>query len=175
MLANILLLLLTALTSFLTILLLARFFMQWQRISPRNQLGQFIATTTNWLVMPLRKVVPGLMGLDLASLVGAWLVQTLAVGLELSLRGASLGLSLLPLMFGVGFIELLRMMVFLLIGVVIFSALLSWVNPHAPIAPIVHGLADPLLRPIRRFVPLVANVDLSPLVLLLLLIIHLFL
>lgn len=169
MLANIVLLILSALSSFLTILLLARFFMQWKRVSFRNQIGQFIAVSTNWLVLPLRKVVPGLMGLDLASLVGAWLVQALMVGVEFGLRGAGLGAELLIAMFAVGFFELLRMMVFLLIGIVIVSAVISWISPHAPIAPIVFSLADPFLRPIRRFVPLIAGIDLSPLVLLLLL------
>ena len=61
------------------------------------------------------------------------------------------------------------MMVYLLIGVVIVSAVLSWINPHAPIAPLIHGLADPFLRPFRRIVPPIAGVDLSPLVLLLVL------
>lgn len=169
MLINIVLLVLSAVSSFLTILLLARFFMQWQRVSFRNQIGHFIATTTNWLVLPLRRIVPGLMGLDLASLLGAWLVQAAALGIEYLLRGASPGVGLLLAMFGLGIFELLRMAIYLLIGLVIVSAVLSWVNPHAPIAPVVYGLSDPFLRPIRRFVPPIANVDLSPLVLLLVL------
>ncbi len=167
MLTNILMLLVSAAASFLTILLLARFVMQWQRLPFRNQVGQFIAVTTNWIVLPLRKLVPGLGGLDLASLVGAWLVQALAIGVEYALRGAGLGGGLLAVMFAVGFFEVLRMMVYLLIGVVLVSAVLSWVNPHAPIAPMIFGLADPFLRPFRRFVPPIAGVDLSPLVLLL--------
>lgn len=169
MLANILLLILSTVGDVLTLLLLARFFMQWQRISFRNQFGSFIAATTNWIVLPLRRVVPGLQGLDLASLVAAWLVQALLVGFQLSLRGVDVGAELLVAMLATAFFEVLRMTVYLLIGVVIVSAVLSWVNPHAPIAPLVNGLADPFLRPIRRFVPPIANVDLSPVVLLLLL------
>ncbi|MCB1956755.1 MAG: YggT family protein [Rhodocyclaceae bacterium] len=169
MLTNILMLLVSAAASFLTVLLLARFFMQWQRLPFRNQMGQFIAVTTNWIVLPLRKLIPGLGGLDLASLVAAWLVQALAVGIEYALRGAGLGGGLLALMFGLGLFEVLRMMVYLLIGVVLISAVLSWVNPHAPIAPTIFGLADPFLRPFRRIVPPIAGIDLSPLVLLLVL------
>ena len=169
MLGNILLLILSAISSFFTILLLARVFMQWQRISFHNQIGQFVTATTNWLVMPLRRVIPGLMGVDLASVVAAWMVQALMVGVEFSVRGAGLGAELLIAMLGVGFFEMLKMVVYLLIAIVLFSVILSWVNPHAPIAPTVHSLSDPFLRPIRRVVPPIANIDLSPLVFLLLL------
>lgn len=91
---------------------------------------------------------------------------------ELSLRGAvfsgNAGAVLLGL-WGVGLIELMRMMVYLVFAVVLGSAVLSWVSPHAPLAPLLHSLATPFLRPFRRIVPTIANVDLSPLVLLLVL------
>ncbi|MBS0554023.1 MAG: YggT family protein, partial [Proteobacteria bacterium] len=68
MLSNILLLVLDTAGGFLTLMLLARFFMQWQRVSFRNQIGQFVVSATDWVVRPLRRFVPGLFGLDLASL-----------------------------------------------------------------------------------------------------------
>ncbi|MBX3680071.1 YggT family protein [Cognatazoarcus halotolerans] len=172
MLTSLLLLILNAAASFLTLMLLARFFMQWQRVSFRNQLGQFILATTDWLVLPLRRVVPGLFGLDIASLLPAWAVQTLMVFIEFALRGIDLGgnpLGALLGVWGIGLVELMRMMVYLLMGVVLASAILSWVNPYAPMAPIINALAEPFLRPIRQVVPMIANVDLSPLVLLLVL------
>ncbi|WP_341647040.1 YggT family protein [Thauera sp. SDU_THAU2] len=172
MLANILLLVLDVAGGFLTLMLLARFYMQWQRISFRNQIGQFVVSTTDWLVRPLRRFVPGLFGLDMASLLPAWVVQVLLVAIELSLRGAvfsgNVG-SVLVGLWGVGLIELIRMMVYLLFAVVLGSAVLSWVSPHAPLAPLLHALAEPFLRPFRRIVPTIANIDLSPLVLLLVL------
>lgn len=172
MLANILLLVLDAAGGFLTLMLLARFYMQWQRISFRNQIGQFVVSTTDWLVRPLRRFVPGLFGLDMASLLPAWVVQVAMVAIELSLRGAvfsgNVGAVLVGL-WGVGLIELVRMMVYLLFAVVLGSAVLSWVSPHAPLAPLLHSLAEPFLRPFRRIVPTIANVDLSPLLLLLVL------
>ncbi|HQZ04115.1 MAG TPA: YggT family protein [Thauera sp.] len=172
MLANILLLVVNAAGGFLTMMLLARFYMQWQRISFRNQIGQFVVTTTDWLVRPLRGFVPGLFGFDMASLLPAWLLQMLLVAIELSLRGAvfsgNVGAVLLGL-WGVGLIELMRMMVYLVFAVVLGSALLSWFGPQAPLAPLLHSLAAPFLRPFRRIVPSIANVDLSPLLLLLVL------
>ena len=172
MLTNILLLLVNAAGSFLTLMLLARFYMQWQRISFRNQIGQFVVTTTDWLVRPLRRFVPGVFGLDMASLLPAWVVQVLMVAIELSLHGAvfsgNVGAVLVGL-WGVGLIELMRMIVYLVIAVVLGSAVLSWFGPQAPLAPLLHALAAPFLRPFRRIVPSIANVDLSPLVLLLVL------
>ncbi|MDX5409875.1 MAG: YggT family protein [Thauera sp.] len=172
MLANILLLVLDVAGGFLTLMLLARFYMQWQRVSFRNQLGQFVVTTTDWIVRPLRRFIPGLFGLDMASLLPAWVVQVLLVMAELSLRGAVFSgntAAVLAGLWGVGLIELLRMMVYLMFAVVLGSALLSWVSPHAPLAPLLNAIAAPFLRPFRRVVPTIANVDLSPLLLLLVL------
>src|SRR5690606_7430684 len=125
-----------------TLLLLARFFMQWQRVPFRNQLGQFVLKTTDWIVLPLRRVVPGLWGLDMASLLPAWLAQVAFVAIELALRGVpfggaggvALGLA------GMGLIELARMAVYLVFALVLASAVLSWVAPHAPAAPVVRHL-----------------------------------
>lgn len=172
MLNNVLLLIIDTVFSLITLVLLARFFMQWQRVSFRNQIGQFVVTATDWVVRPLRRLVPGLFGLDMASLLPAWLFQTALVLIELALRGVPLGGSAAGIMFGVfglGLLELLRMMVYLVFGVVLISAVLSWVSPHAPAASVINALAAPFLRPFRRVVPTIANVDLSPLVLLLVL------
>jgi YggT family protein len=172
MLANILLLVVDAVGGLLTLVLLARFYMQWQRVSFRNQVGHFVVSTTDWLVRPLRRFVPGLFGLDMASLLPAWLVQVLLVAFELSLRGAVFGGNagaVVVGLFGVGLIELARMMVYLVFAIVLGSVVLSWVSPHAPAASVLHGLAAPFLRPFRRVIPPIANVDLSPLVLLLVL------
>jgi len=172
MLSSVLLLVLDAAFSFITLMLLARFFMQWQRVSFRNQIGQFVVATTDWVVRPLRRVIPGLLGLDMASLIPAWIFQTVFVFIEVSLRGVqpsgSVGALVLGL-WGLGLLELARMAIYLVFGVVLMSAILSWVSPHAPAAPVFHNLSAPFLRPFRRIIPPIANVDLSPLVLLLVL------
>ena len=111
MLANILLLVINAAAGFITLMLLARFYMQWQRISFRNQLGQFVVSTTDWIVRPLRRFIPGVFGLDMASLLPAWVVQVLLVMIELSLRGAVFSgntAAVLGGLLGVGLIELIR-------------------------------------------------------------------
>ena len=59
---------------------------------------------------------------------------------------------------------LLRMVLTGLIGILIVYAILSWVQPHSPIAGILHRLSEPLLRPLRKLIPLIGGVDLSALV-----------
>ena len=170
MLGNIVLLILNAAVSLLTLMLLARFFMQWQRVSFRNQIGQFVVVTTDWVVKPLRRVIPGLFGLDMASLVPAWLLQTLLVLAELKLRGAAMdgaAAGVLIGLLGLGLIELVQMAIYLIFAIVLISAVFSWVSPQAPAAFVFHSLAEPFLRPFRRIIPPISNVDLSPLVLLL--------
>lgn len=172
MLGNIFLLVLDTAVGFITLMLLARFFMQWQRVSFRNQIGAFVVATTDWVVRPLRRFVPGLLGFDMASLLPAWIFQALFVFIEVSMRGVPLNggaAGLLLGVWGLGLLELLQLAVYLVFGVVLISAVLSWVSPHAPAAGVLNALAGPFLRPFRRVIPPIANVDLSPLVLLLVL------
>jgi YggT family protein len=152
--------------AFFVILLLARFHFQWLRVGFRNQLGEFILATTSWLVVPLRRVIPGLAGLDLATLLAAWLLQGLGIWVHALLVGGDPSALVVA---GVAFITLIRYSVYILIFAVFIQAILSWVNPEAPVMPVFNAITRPFLRPLRRFIPPVGRVDLTPLVLLLML------
>lgn len=172
MLNSLLYMVVDAVLSFFTLSLVARQFMQWSRAPFRNPLGQFIFATSDWAVLPLRrKLGAGIGKLDIACLLPAWLLQTLLVSLQMLLRGGfadngNLG-GMMAGMWGAGLVELLRMGFHVLTGAVLLSAILSWVNPYSPVAPVVNALVQPYLRPIQRVIPLVGGVDLSPMVLLL--------
>lgn len=172
MLTNLLLLILEAVTGFFVFLLLVRFYMQWLRVSFRNQLGQFVVTVTDWLVRPARRIIPGLFGLDMPSLIAALLLHGGYLGIAFWLKhfsfGAHAGIAI-PVILAIAVVELLRFSVYILIGVVLFAVVLSWVNPHAPLAPLFNSLSRPFLRPFQRLIPPIAHVDLSPFVLLLVL------
>lgn len=171
MLMQIVSLLLGTAASLLAVAFLARVYAQWARAPWRNPVGQFIAAATNWAVLPLRRVIPGLFGLDLASVFAAWLVQIAYFGVMAGLGGLMGAGVTLDAMFGVAWlasIAVLRIFVYLLMGVVIVAALLSWINPHSPLAPFFDVLARPLLQPVRRRLPALGGIDLSPLVVLLL-------
>ncbi|WP_273528103.1 YggT family protein [Pseudomonas sp.] len=165
MFAQILDLLLGTAANLLALAFLARVWMQRVRAPFRNPVGQFVAAVTDWAVLPLRRLVPGLFGIDLASVFAAWFVQIAYFGVMVGLAG--MAASGPEAIFGVAWaagVAVLRMFVYLLMGVVIVMALLSWVNPYAPITPLFDQMARPLLQPIRRLLPSLGGVDLSPLV-----------
>jgi YggT family protein len=145
---------------------LLRFVMQWQRISFQQPLGRFVFAVTDWLVMPLRKVIPAWSAWDLSSLAGAWLIKLVQYLLLWWLAGGRGELGLLPFVSVVG---LAQLMVSALSALVLVLAILSWVNPGAPMYGLVARLCEPWLRPFRRWIPEVGGVDLSPLALLLVL------
>ncbi|WIM04638.1 MAG: YggT family protein [Candidatus Nitricoxidivorans perseverans] len=171
MLAQILSLVVGTVVDLFCLVLLVRFVLQWARVSFRNPVGQFVIAVTDWAVRPARKAVPGLFGLDLASLLLAWLGQFAWLGLAAALSGVADALS--PATAGslalAALVEIARLALYLAMGIVIVSALLSWINPYAPLAPLFDALSRPLLRPFRRLIPPIGGVDLSPLALLLLL------
>ena len=149
---------------------LLRLYMQYQRIpmSARsgNPLGRFLFALTDWLVLPLRRVVPAVGRWDLASLVGAFLLQLVQFALLWAISGAGDGLFAVPILSAFG---VLRMGISGMTGLVIVYAVLSWVQTQSPMADLIERLVAPPLTPIRRMVPLVGGIDLSPLVLLVLL------
>lgn len=150
---------------------LLRFLMQWARVPFRNPIGQFVVAASDWAVMPARRIIPGLWGMDLASLLLAWLVQLVYFMLVLALSGVAEGLA--PALAGtlalVALIETARLFLYLIFGIVIITAIMSWVNPHAPMAPVLNALARPFLAPFQRFIPPLGGVDLSPIVLIIVL------
>ncbi len=158
-------LLLQVVFGFLAVVCLLRLLMQYQGVSlsPRagNPLGPFIFAATNWLVMPLRRVLPAMGRVDTSSLVAAFLLVLVERLLLWLLQGSygSLGLMVLVAVF-----DLLRLMISCLTGLVIVYAVLSWVQSDSPVAALVARIVAPMLRPIRRMVPLVGGIDLSPLV-----------
>jgi YggT family protein len=168
MIAGALKFLIQTLGNLFVIAVLLRFMMQLFRVPFRNSFAQFIVTLTDFAVKPLRRVVPGLLGLDWACLVLAWLVELAVVTAGYWLDGFPFGLAggrVWPVMLGLAAVKLLSLAVYLVIGLTLVRAVLSWVNSNTPLTPVVYALTEPFLRPLRRIVPMVANVDLTPLVL----------
>jgi YggT family protein len=167
MLYQIVSLLLEVVGGLLTGTCLLRLYMQHQRIpmSVRsgNPMGKFIFALTDWLVLPLRRIVPSAGRWDLASLVGAYLLQLVQFTLLWLLIGGGADLVSVAVLavFGV-----VRMALSGLTGLVIVYAVLSWVQTQSFLSDLLDRLITPVLSPVRRIVPLVGGVDLSPLVLL---------
>jgi YggT family protein len=158
MLGRIIIFLVDNIAAFFVILLLLRFHFQWLRVGFRNPVGEFIIAATNWVVRPARRVIPGL--------AAAWLLQAVALWTITAVAGSELGVAPIA---ALAFVQLLRYSIYILMFAVFIQVVLSWVNPHTPVAPVLEAVTGPFLRPLRRYVPPVGRVDLSPFVLFLLL------
>lgn len=150
-----------------TYALLLRFVMQFMRAPFRNPLGQAVMALTDWIVKPLRKVLPGYRGVDWASLAAAFVFQfawLFALQLAFGRAFALLGIGL-AFLFLATIIALVKALLWLVIVVVFAQAILSWVAPDGPVAGVLNALTFPLLRPVRRVVPPIGGtLDLSPLI-----------
>ena len=144
---------------------LLRLYMQHQRVPFGNPVGRFVFALTDWLVLPLRKVLPSMRRWDTASLVGAYLIELA----QFTLLWALIGGGGFEAVFVLALLGLLRLAISTATALVIVYAVLSWVQNDTPLSDILDRLCAPLLRPIRRAVPLVGGIDLSPLVLLVIL------
>jgi YggT family protein len=145
--------------------LLLRFWMQAIRVRPPSSVAQFTFQLSDWLVRPLRRIVPGVGGYDWASLLGAFVIVLLAKSVWL-LFSAAIPFQFILMM---ALQTFLQWIIYGFIALLIIEAIFSWINPHAPLAPFVRALNEPLLRPLRRVVPLIGSLDLSLLVALILL------
>ena len=146
--------------------LLLRFYLQWVRAPHRNPLSMFLQALTDFMVRPERRLIPGLWGLDLATLALAWLVQLVELLLVLQIKGYGLGpaagqafaaSALLAL------VLLVKIGLYIVAVAVIVQVVLSWLGPHSPLMPLANSMTRPFLRVIQRRVPPIGNVDLSPL------------
>jgi YggT family protein len=129
-------------------------------------IGSYVLPLSNWIVIPLRKVIPSIGRFDVASFVAAYLLILAKVAVLLWISGVFLpGLSWLI----IAFIDLVDLILSGLVGLVFASVILSWVSAGSQIQYLVSLLVNPLIAPIRKALPNLGALDLSPLVLLLIL------
>lgn len=138
-----------------------RFLLQLTKADFYNPLSQFVVKVTSPVLRPLRRYIPGFRGMDISSLVLAWLVQTLVlflVGVLAGLGLAALGAVLWSLP------ALVELTIDVFLYAVIIRVILSWISPD-PSNPMVHllyTLTDPVMAPVQRRLPPIGGLDLSP-------------
>lgn len=154
---------LQTLGSLYLLIVLLRFILQLVRADFYNPLSQFAVKATKPLLNPLRKVIPGFGGLDLASLVLAILVQLLLMALTLLLMGYGVG-GVLPQLLVWAVIGVTALFLKVFFFALIASVILSWVAPgsYNPAAQLINQICEPLLAPIRRMLPSLGGLDISP-------------
>jgi YggT family protein len=144
-------------------LVLLRFLLQWTRADFYSPLSQFIVKATKPALNPLRRVIPGFSGIDTASLVLAWIVLSFEQLAILAISGMGFQL-LAAVLFAIP--EMLSLIINIFLFAILIQVILSWINPgsYNPAIGLIHSLTEPLLAPVRRRMPDMGGLDLSPMV-----------
>lgn len=168
---QILVFLLDTILGLLSLALLLRFYFQLLRVPYYNSVSQFLIAATDFIVRPARRIIPGWSGMDMATLVLAWIFECIILVSVFIIQGydfevdiaASLGVIGL-----LGLVEIVKTTLYIVLIMIIMQAVLSWVNPHSPMAPLLDSFTRPFLAVFRKRISPIANVDLSPLFVLIL-------
>ena len=147
---------------------LLRFLLQWVHADFYNPVSQFLVKMTTPLLRPLRRVIPGFAGIDVASVVLMLVLQIIELALVALLLNQPMSVSGL-LVLAVAALLALRIKVFFFS--ILIQVILSWVRPgdHSPVSLLLYQLNEPLLAPARRIIPTFSGLDLSPILVLVLL------
>ncbi len=146
-----------------TLVVMLRFLLQLVRADFYNPVSQFIVKATSPLLRPLRRLIPSLRGVDMASIVLMWLVKSAELMLIMLISGGAMNL-LAPLALAIP--ELVGLAIDVFLYAILIQVILSWVNPggYNPVIGLIDRLTDPLLRPARQVIPAMGGLDLSPMV-----------
>ncbi|HEX8541042.1 MAG TPA: YggT family protein [Pseudomonas sp.] len=144
------------------LIILLRFVLQLVRADFYNPLSQFAVRATQPLLKPLRRIIPSLFGLDMSSLVLAIIVQLILMALTLLLAYGTTGDPLHLLIWAIIGVTALFLKIFFF--ALIVSVILSWVAPasHNPGAEMVNQICEPMLAPLRKILPNLGGLDISP-------------
>ena len=142
--------------------MLLRFVLQLVRADFYNPISQFLVKVTNPLVLPLRRVLPGFAGLDMASLVLALLLQLAVIIALLLINGLGLPNILLLLVWSV--IGLVGLLINIYFFALLAMIILSWVAPGSnhPAIYLLHQITEPVMAPVRKALPAMGGMDFSP-------------
>ena len=154
--------LIQTLLSLYLVAMLLRFLLQLVKADFYNPICQFLVKVTNPLVIPLRKVVPGLAGLDLASLLLALLLQLAGIVLLLLING--LGLPNVALLLVWSLVGVIGLLVNIYFFALLAMIILSWVaaGSNNPAIYLLHQITEPVMAPFRKLLPAMGGMDFSP-------------
>ena len=145
-----------------------RFLLQLVRADFYNPVSQLLVKVTNPPLKPLRRVIPGIAGMDLASIVLALLIQALGITLLLLIQGTLYPVPYILMWSGV---KLLKLVYYIYFFGLLITVIASWIAPHNynPALDLLRQVLEPLMSPIRRIMPDLGGIDLSPILAFLLL------
>jgi len=143
------------------LIVMLRFLLQVVRADFYNPLSQLIVRATQPALRPLRRVIPGLAGIDLSAVVLMLGLQMIELWLVLMVLGRDAGLAGLVVL---ATARLLQLVIYVFMFCIVALVILSWVQPRSynPVLGVLNSLSAPVMRPARRMLPPMGGLDLSP-------------
>jgi len=139
--------------------LILRVWLQLARADFYNPISQFVVKITNPIVVPMRKIIPGLGGIDLATVLVAYVVAVLKFIIIIRLNGGPFDI---PISLFIGLLFFIKQIGVLLFMIMLIMAIMSWVvQGYNPTMMLFQQLTDPVLKPIRKVIPAIGGLDLS--------------
>lgn len=162
MFAEIFNLVIDTLSSLYVMIVLMRFILQLSRADFYNPISQFVVKATNPLLIPLRRLVPGIAGIDLASLVLAIIVQSVALGLKVTVLGYAIDNPVNILLLAAVLVASVMIKIYFWSLIIMIVA--SWIAPGSghPALLLINQICEPLMKPFRSILPAMGGLDLSP-------------
>lgn len=153
--------LIEALFGFYMVIVMLRLLLQLVRADFYNPLCQFIVKATNPPLKPLRRIIPGIAGIDMASVLLLLILQMAKLALIALAGGMTLALPGLAVL---SIAELIALLLNVYMISILIQIILSWVGPNSynPLTAILYALNEPVMRPARRILPPISGIDLSP-------------
>ena len=147
----------------LTLAFVLRLLFQWVRADFRDPVADAIVRVTNWLIMPLRRVLPPIGKIDTATLVAVIAVASIRTLVQFAMAGVGIGEIGLILFLRVDVVNLADLVLYIYLFALLIYALTSFVSPggYAPGVRLLSRLCEPLLKPVRRIIPPIGQIDFS--------------
>ena len=145
------------------LVVMLRLLLQIVRADFYNPFSQFLVKATNPPLRPLRRIIPGWGGVDIASLVLLFVLQCVAIVLIALLQGGALeSISIAGLLMA-SIAKLISLLMYIYFFSLIIIALLSWISPggYNPVTALMSSINEPLLRPVRKILPPAGMLDFS--------------
>ncbi|MCU7803173.1 MAG: YggT family protein [Candidatus Thiodiazotropha sp. (ex Lucinoma borealis)] len=140
---------------------LLRFLLQLGRADFYNPISQFLVKVTNPPLKILRRIIPGIGGIDLSSIILAWLLKAIEILLIFVISGGAVNL-LGPIVWALP--ELVELMINIYLFAILIQVILSWVSPgsYNPASALLYSITGPVMRPAQKLLPPTGGIDLSP-------------
>lgn len=153
------------------LIIMLRFLLQSVRADFYNPISQFLVKLTNAPLRPLRRIIPGWGGIDNASLLLMFALQVIALTILLLVSGVTISVAMLAGLAVGALTKLISLLFYVYIFSIFIMAIISWINPgsYNPVAALLASLTEPLMRPLRKVIPPVGGIDLTPMLALIIL------